>query len=97
VPSCLIFLLEKSAIAAVSFGAASTAQRSPPSHAAPVTSESCVETVSPLVESSTTGASGRVSPQAPRSAADTINRNGCVIDTLRNLTGEQQAKRRTHE
>jgi hypothetical protein len=56
----------------VSFGAASTAQRSPPSHAAPVTSESCVVTVSPPVESSTTGASGWASPQAPISIADRI-------------------------
>jgi hypothetical protein len=33
------------------------------------------------VESSTTGASGSVSPQAPRSAADSINFNGRVNDT----------------
>ena len=71
-PSGLTVRPEKSTMPAVSLGAARIAQRSPSSHAAPETSESCVVIVSPEVGSSSTGADGLGPPQARRSAVQRV-------------------------
>jgi hypothetical protein len=59
-------------------GAASTAHRSPPSHAAPVTSESWVLTVSPVVGSSTTNGGGFGRPQAKSNPAERMARSDAM-------------------